>query len=77
MGVGGSNAAAAGTGSDNVGAAGDADGAVWRTAARPVVTHGGAWMYTPMGWIPTDLIRQALRGVDLLAVMVGLSVLLS
>lgn len=44
--------------------------AVYRSATRPPMVYGGAVAETPFGTIPVDLIRQVVRGPDLLALLV-------
>ncbi|GAA5182384.1 hypothetical protein GCM10023322_19260 [Rugosimonospora acidiphila] len=43
--------------------------AVYRNAATPPIRYGGAMVDTPFGLVPTDLLRQILRGLDVVAVL--------
>jgi hypothetical protein len=45
-------------------------GAAYRAATRPPMAYGGAAVDTPFGLIPVDLIRQVIRGPDVLAVAI-------
>lgn len=51
--------------------------AAYRNATRPPMTYGGAVADTPLGMIPVDLLRQVIRGPDLLAVAVVAQILLA
>jgi Family of unknown function (DUF6297) len=44
--------------------------AAYRAATRPPMAYGGAAVDTPFGLIPVDLIRQVIRGPDVLAVAI-------
>ncbi len=44
--------------------------AVYRNAIRPPRSYGGGAVDTPFGLIPTDLLRQLVNGVDVLAILV-------
>ncbi|GIF60236.1 DUF6297 family protein [Asanoa iriomotensis] len=48
---------------------------LYRSATRGAMAYGGAVAETPMGVIPVDMIRQVIRGPDLLAVMVAIHIL--
>ncbi|MEV4535146.1 DUF6297 family protein [Asanoa sp. NPDC049518] len=48
---------------------------VYRAATRGPMAYGGAVAETPMGAIPVDLIRQVVRGPDLLFVLVAVQLL--
>lgn len=52
-------------------------GAVLRGARRPPMAYDGLVLDTPAGLIPADLVRQAVRGPDLVAVLVLGQVLLA
>ena len=45
-------------------------GAVYRTATRKPMSYDGGMADSPLGPIPTNLLRQTLRGPDLVAVLV-------
>ena len=45
-------------------------GAVYRTATRKPMSYDGGMADSPFGPIPTNLLRQTLRGPDLVAVLV-------
>jgi hypothetical protein len=45
-------------------------GAAYRSATRPPMAYGGPAVDTPFGLIPVDLIRQVIRGLDVLAVVI-------
>jgi len=51
--------------------------AVYRAATRPPMRYGGAVVDTPFGLIPVDLLRQIVRGPDLLAVLIVVQWLLA
>ncbi len=51
--------------------------AAYRAATRPPMAYGGAAVDTPFGLIPVDLIRQVIRGPDVLAVAIVLWSLLA
>jgi hypothetical protein len=44
--------------------------AVYRAGTRPPMAYGGATIDTPFGLIPVDLLRQIVRGPDVLAVLI-------
>jgi hypothetical protein len=44
--------------------------AAYRAATKPPMSYGGAAVDTPFGLIPVDLIRQVIRGPDVLAVVI-------
>jgi Family of unknown function (DUF6297) len=44
--------------------------AAYRAATRPAMAYGGPAVDTPFGLIPVDLIRQVIRGLDVLAVVI-------
>ena len=44
--------------------------AVYRTATRKPILYDGGLAHTPMGPIPVTLLRQVLRGPDLVALLV-------
>lgn len=44
--------------------------AVYRAATRPPMGYGGFTIETPFGLIPVNLIRQIIRGPDILAVLI-------
>jgi hypothetical protein len=44
--------------------------AAYRAATRPPMAYGGAAVDTPFGLIPVELIRQVIRGPDVLAVAI-------
>lgn len=48
---------------------------VYRAATRGSMVYGGTVAETPMGAVPVDLIRQVVRGPDLLFVLVAVQVL--
>jgi hypothetical protein len=50
--------------------------AVYRNANRPPRSYDGPMVDTPYGLIPVDLVRQVLRGLDVVAVLVFLQLLL-
>ncbi|MEV0717099.1 DUF6297 family protein, partial [Asanoa sp. NPDC050611] len=50
--------------------------AVYRAATRGPMVYGGSVAETPMGAIPVDMIRQVIRGPDLLAVLVAIQILI-
>jgi hypothetical protein len=52
-------------------------GAITRAGTRPPLAYGGAIVDTPFGMIPVDLLRQLLRGPDVLAVLVIAQILLA
>jgi hypothetical protein len=45
-------------------------GAVYRTATRPPMSYDAGLADTPLGPVPTLLLRRLLRGPDLVAVLV-------
>ncbi|GIF77544.1 DUF6297 family protein [Asanoa siamensis] len=49
---------------------------VYRAATRGQMVYGGSVAETPMGAIPVDLIRQVVRGPDLLALLVAIHILI-
>jgi len=49
--------------------------AVYRSATRGPMTYGGAVAETPFGTVPVDLIRQVIRGVDVVAALVAVQLL--
>ncbi|GAA1739531.1 DUF6297 family protein [Luedemannella helvata] len=51
--------------------------AAYRAATRAPLDYGGAYAVTPFGTIPVDLLRQLLRGPDVIAVLVLVSYLLT
>src|SRR5690606_29798865 len=50
--------------------------AVHRTATRRPIPHGGPVADTPFGMIPVDLLRQVLRGPDLVGTLVVIELML-
>jgi hypothetical protein len=50
--------------------------AVYRNAAAPPVDYGGSVVDTPFGLVPVGMLRQVLRGLDVVAVLVFLQLLL-
>ncbi|MEU1888817.1 DUF6297 family protein [Micromonospora rifamycinica] len=44
--------------------------AAFRAGTRPPMRYGGAMVSTPFAMVPVDLVRQVLRGPDLVAVLV-------
>jgi hypothetical protein len=51
--------------------------AAYRAATRPPVRYGGPVAETPFGTLPVDLLRQVLRGPDVIAALVVLQLLLT
>jgi hypothetical protein len=51
--------------------------AVHRTATRRPIRHGGPVADTPFGMIPVDLLRQVLRGPDVVGSLVVIELMLS
>ena len=51
--------------------------AAYRAGTRPPMHYGGAVVDSPFGMIPVDLVRQVLRGPDLVAVLVVIQLTLS
>jgi hypothetical protein len=50
--------------------------AAYRTATQPAARYGGAAFDTPFGMISADLLRQLLRGWDLVAILVVIELFL-
>ncbi|MEV4728119.1 hypothetical protein, partial [Micromonospora humida] len=48
--------------------------AFW-AGTRPAMRYGGAMVNTPFAMVPVDLVRQVLRGPDLVAVLVVVQLL--
>jgi hypothetical protein len=51
--------------------------AAYRAATRPPIKYGGPVTETPFGTLPVDLLRQVLRGPDVIAALVVLQLLLT
>jgi len=52
-------------------------GAVYRTATRPPMSYDSDISDSPMGPVPTSLIRKVLRGPDVVALLVLVDLLVS
>ncbi|GIF49987.1 hypothetical protein DFJ67_7991 [Asanoa ferruginea] len=49
--------------------------AVYRTSTRGPMIYGGSVAESPMGSMPVDLIRQVVRGPDVLAILIAVQIL--